>query len=212
MRPGTVSLSRKKRDVRMDSGLRFRKANKDDIDAIVLIYEHTHDAEEAGLTTTGWVRGIYPVREVAEGSVERDDMYVAEHDGRVVATGIINKTQVNVYLDCDWEYKAPDDKVCVLHTLAVDPDARGMGIGPAFVRFYEKVAEDWGCEVLRIDTNARNKRARKMYAGLGYVETDIIPTVFNGIRDVDLVLMEKKLSKLRVFMTQLKDYGSVKYF
>ena len=190
----------------MDSGLRFRKANINDIDDIDRIYERTHDAEEAGLTTTGWVRGIYPVREVAEGSVGRDDMYVAEltvnvsgpdgeasAESRIVATGIINKTQVNVYLDCDWEYKAPDDKVCVLHTLAVDPDARGMGIGPAFVRFYETVAEDWDCEVLRIDTNARNKRARAMYAKLGYVETDIVPTVFNGIRGVDLVLMEKKI-------------------
>ena len=61
----------------MDKGLSFRKATKDDIDAIVRIYERTHDAEEAGLTTTGWVRGIYPVRAVAEGSLERDDMYVA---------------------------------------------------------------------------------------------------------------------------------------
>ena len=120
-------------------------------------------------------------------------MYVAELDGRVVATGIINKTQVNVYLECDWEYKAPEDRICVLHTLAVDPDVRGRGIGPAFVRFYEKTGKDWGCEVLRIDTNARNKRARKMYSSLGYIETDIVPTVFNGIRDVDLVLMEKKL-------------------
>jgi GNAT superfamily N-acetyltransferase len=83
----------------------------------------------------------------------------------------------------------------VLHTLAVDPDARGLGIGPAFVGFYEKTGKDWGCEVLRIDTNARNKRARAMYAKLGYVETDIIPTVFNGIRGVDLVLMEKKIQK-----------------
>ena len=136
----------------MEKGLRFRKADKNDIDAIDRIYERTHDAEEAGLTTTGWVRGIYPVREVAEGSVERGDMYVAEltesaygpdgetpAESRIVATGIINKTQVNVYLDCDWEYKAPDDKVCVLHTLAVDPDVRGLGIGPAFVRFYEEI-------------------------------------------------------------------------
>ena len=106
----------------MDKGLSFRKATKDDIDAIVRIYERTHDAEEAGLTTTGWVRGIYPVRAVAEGSLERDDMYVAEYDGKVVATGIINQTQVNVYLDCDWEYEAPDDKVCVLaHTRGGDP-------------------------------------------------------------------------------------------
>ena len=192
----------------MNKDLRFRKADKNDIDAIDRIYERTHDAEEAGLTTTGWVRGIYPVREVAEGSVERGDMYVAEltesaygpdgetpAESRIVATGIINKTQVNVYLDCDWEYKAPDDKVCVLHTLAVDPDARGLGIGPAFVRFYEEIGKYWDCEVLRIDTNARNKKARKMYANLGYIETDIVPTVFNGIRDVDLVLMEKKIEK-----------------
>ena len=177
----------------MYKGLRFRKADNDDLDAIDRIYERTHDAEEAGLSTTGWVRGIYPIREVAEASLERGDMYVAELDGRVVATGIINKTQVNVYLDCDWEYKMPDDKVCVLHTLAVDPDARGLGIGPSFVRFYEKTAGEQCCEVLRIDTNARNKRARRMYAKLGYIETDIVPTVFNGIRDVDLVLMEKKL-------------------
>ena len=177
----------------MGNGLTFRKANKDDLDAIVRIYDRTHDAEEAGLTTTGWVRGIYPVREVAEGSLARDDMYVAEYDGKVVATGIINQTQVNVYLECDWEYQVPDDKVCVLHTLAVDPCARGMGIGPAFVDFYERIAKEWGCEVLRIDTNARNSRARRMYGKLGYIETDIVPTVFNGIRNVDLVLMEKHL-------------------
>ena len=177
----------------MDRDLRFRKADNSDLDAIEGIYERTHDAEEAGLTTTGWVRGIYPIREVAEGSLERDDMYVAELDGKVVATGIINRTQVNVYLDCDWEYKAPDDRVCVLHTLAVDPEARGRGVGPAFVGFYEELAKEMDCEVLRIDTNARNKRARKMYKRLGYVETDIVPTVFNGIRGVDLVLLEKKL-------------------
>ena len=180
---------------KMDKELRFRKANKDDVDVIAKIYDRAHDAEEAGLTTTGWVRGVYPVREVAEASIERDDMYVAECEGKVAAAGTINQTQVNVYLDCDWEYKAPDDKVCVLHTLVVDPDFRGRGIGPAFVEFYEDLAKELDCEVLRIDTNARNKRARRMYGKLGYIETDIVPTVFNGIRDVDLVLLEKKIEK-----------------
>lgn len=177
----------------MGGELSFRKANKGDLDAIVRIYDRTHDAEEVGLTTTGWVRGIYPVRAVAEQSLERGDMYVAEYDGKVAATGIINKIQVNVYLDCDWEYKAADDKVCVLHTMAVDPDTRGLGIGPAFAKFYEEVAREWDCEVLRIDTNARNAKARAMYAKLGYTESGIIPTVFNGIHGVDLVLLEKKL-------------------
>ena len=177
----------------MDGTLRFRKATWDDLDAITRIYDRSHDAEEAGLTTTGWVRGIYPVREVAEAALKRGDLYLAEYCDRVVATGVINKIQVDVYSCCDWKYKAPDDKVCVLHTLAVDPDARGFGIGPAFVRFYEELAGAWDCEVLKIDTNARNAAARKMYAKLGYTETDIVPTVFNGIAGVDLVLMEKKL-------------------
>ena len=177
----------------MGERLVFRKADWDDLDAIAGIYDRTHDAEEAGLTTTGWVRDIYPVKAVAEQSLERDDMYVAEYDGKVAATGIINQIQVNVYFDCDWEHKAQDEEVSVLHTLAVDPEARGLGIGPAFVKFWEDLAREQGCKVLRIDTNARNKRARAMYAKLGYTERDIVPTVFNGIRGVDLVLMEKKL-------------------
>ena len=118
-------------------------------------------------------------------------MYVAEIGGEVVATGIINKIQVDVYADVDWKYDAPEDKVAVLHTLAVEPDARGKGIGRSFVKFYEDLARERGCEVLRIDTNARNTAARKMYEKLGYTESGIVPTVFNGIKNVDLV--EKKL-------------------
>lgn len=37
----------------------FRKATHDDLDAIAAIYERTHDEEEAGRTTIGWVRSIY---------------------------------------------------------------------------------------------------------------------------------------------------------
>ena len=170
----------------------FRKAEREDLEAIVSIYEHTHDAEEAGMTTTGWQRGIYPVRATAEASLDRDDMYVAEKEGRIIAAGIINQIQVDVYADCDWIYNAPEEDVSVLHTLAVDPDARGKGTGPAFVRFWEDFARtQQGCSVLRIDTNARNARARKMYAQLGYIESGIVPTVFNGLKGIDLVMMEK---------------------
>ena len=171
----------------------FRRAGAEDISAIERIYDHTHDAEEAGDTTTGWKRGIYPTVKTAEASLDRGDMYVAEIDGKVVATGIINQDQVDVYADCDWKYKAPDDKVCVLHTLAVEPDTRGLGLGKKFVQFYEDLAREHGCEVLRIDTNETNTAARAMYKKLGYIESGIVPTVFNGLKDINLVLLEKKL-------------------
>ena len=44
-----------------------------------------------------------------------------------------------------------------------------------------------------MDTNADNLAARALYRKLGYNEVAIVPTVFNGIAGVSLVLLEKKL-------------------
>ena len=44
-----------------------------------------------------------------------------------------------------------------------------------------------------MDTNERNEKARAMYRKLGYREAGIIPTVFNGIPGVGLVLLEKRI-------------------
>ena len=81
----------------------------------------------------------------------------------------------------------------VLHTLTVDPSESGKGYGKFFVRFYEELAGGSGIKDLRLDTNAKNTRARKMYASLGYKEVGIVPVVFNGIDGVNLVLLEKEL-------------------
>ena len=42
-------------------------------------------------------------------------------------------------------------------------------------------------------SNARNVAARGLYKKLGYKEIGIVPTEFNGIPDVQLVLLEKHL-------------------
>ena len=109
------------------------------------------------------------------------------------AAGIINKTQVDVYEGAPWTYAAEPDEVCVLHTLTVEPSCAGGGIGTKFVAFYEEYAAAHGCTVLRIDTNAKNAAARRLYARLGYREAGIVPCVFNGLAGVNLVLLEKKI-------------------
>ena len=88
---------------------------------------------------------------------------------------------------------AEDRDVFVLHTLTVDPDLSGRGIGCAVVQFYEDTARALGCTVLRMDTNEKNAAARRLYARLGYREADIVPCAFNSIPNVRLVLLEKKL-------------------
>ena len=175
----------------------IRQAQQQDIDRIADIYRHIHDAEEAGEASIGWVRSVYPTAQTAQEGVSRGDMFVEEQDGIIVAAGRINQEQVKEYADCPWLYPAADCEVMVLHTLVVDPQIKGRGYGAEFVRFYEAYAADHGCRYLRIDTQEKNAAARRFYQKLGFREAGIVPCTFNGIPDVQLVCLEKKIESPR---------------
>ena len=175
--------------------MEIRKAKKSDLDAVTRIYDAQHTAEEAGRSSVGWIRGVYPTRATANEALLRGDLFVLCEDGIVRGAAIINQVQVDVYNGAPWEFEESDNQVCVLHTLVIDPQASGRGLGTHFVAFYENWAKKHGCPELRMDTNARNMSARRLYKRLGYREIGIVPTTFNGIPDVDLVLLEKNLTK-----------------
>ncbi len=171
----------------------IRKATKDDIDAVEGLYDAVHTGEEEGRQVIGWIRGVYPVRATAEKALKRDDLFVLEDNAEIYGSGIINKSQVESYNKGHWEYSAEDNQICVLHTLVISPTVSGRGYGKEFIKFYEEYALNIGCTELRIDTNERNTVARKMYKKLGYKEVGIVPTDFNGIEGIGLVLLEKYL-------------------
>ena len=171
----------------------IRKATESDIPAVAEIYAHILANEDPAKPATGWLKGIYPVEATARAALGRDDLFVCIEDDKVVASAIINRTQVDVYADCKWSLECEDDEVMVLHTLTVEPACAGRGIGRKFVAFYEDYAREHNCKALRIDTNAVNVTARGLYSKLGYTEVGIVPCVFNGIPNVMLVCMEKLL-------------------
>lgn len=172
----------------------IRKGTYKDIEKVADIYEHIHDAEERGDVTIGWIRGIYPTIYTAKAAVEAGDLFVMEEAGNIVAAAKINKIQVDEYALANWRYSDIDsNRIMVLHTLVVDPIYGKKGYGSAFVAYYEKYALDNGCPYLRMDTNEKNVNARRLYAKHGYKEVSIVPCVFNGIPDVGLVCLEKKL-------------------
>ena len=169
----------------------IRKATEKDIPAVAEIFEHVIDREETVKVNVGWKRGVYPTEDTAREALAVGDLYVLEDDGKIFATGRINQVQVPEYMKARWTTDAPDDKVMVLHTLAVEPSAAGHGYGTKFVAFYEKLAKESGCTALRMDTNEINKPARTLYGKLGYKEVGIVPCSFNGISGVRLVCLEK---------------------
>ena len=171
----------------------IRLAREGDIDAVAEIYSHIHDGEEMGQSTVGWTRNVYPTRKTAIDALARGDMYVIELEGKVAGCAIINKTQLDGYFTANWKYKAEPDEVLVLHTLSIDPVQQGKGLGRAFVNYYEQMARESGCKVLRIDTQKKNVSARALYQKLGFIESDFLVCDFYGIDSVQLVLLEKKV-------------------
>lgn len=172
----------------------IRKGTLADIPRIAAIYDRVLNEEESGRATIGWIRGVYPTERTALDALNAGTLFVLEWDGEVAAAAKIDRNQLPEYTNADW--KAPDaspGQVMVLHTLVVDPLQAGKGCGTEFVRFYERYALEHGCPFLRMDTNARNTAARRLYARLGYREAGIVPCVFNGIPDVRLVCLEKTL-------------------
>ena len=172
----------------------LRPANEQDIPKIEDIYDKLLTEEEQGRSTTGWIRGVYPTRAVAEDGVRAGDMVVLEEDGRVLAAARINHEQSEEYRKIHWLYPAPDDSVLVLHTLVVSPDAQGRGCARQIIEYYEETAAKRQCSVLRMDTNFRNERARAIYRKYGYRESGVVDCNFNGIPDVQMICMEKKLA------------------
>lgn len=171
----------------------IRKAKREDIPDVVHIYDAILEQEEAGSCTTGWIRGVYPTDRTALDALEKEELFVLEADGAIVAAAKINQEQVPEYANAAWEFPAPEDQIFVLHTLVVAPDTAGKGCGTQFVRFYEALAAQCSCPYLRLDTNARNTAARALYRKLGYKEVGIVPCDFNGIPGVQLVCLEKKI-------------------
>ena len=155
--------------------MEFRKAVPADLDTIAAIYDRIHTQEEAGETHIGWVRSIYPTRATAEAAMAAGELFVLEDGGTVAAAARINQVQVPEYRYAHWLADVPPEQVMVLHTLTVDP-ARGGG-----------------CTHLRMDTNVKNTRARRLYAHLGFREAGVVPCVFEGITGVELVCLEKEL-------------------
>lgn len=171
----------------------IRLATLADIAQVAAIYADIHQQEELGNTTTGWKRGLYPTEQTARDALAAGTLFVYEEGGQILASARIDQHQEEEYAQASWTQDAPPAKVMVLHTLVVSPAAGGRGIARQFVAFYEEYAARNGCPFLRMDTNARNTRARALYHKLGYREVGIVACNFHSVGQVDLVCLEKTL-------------------
>lgn len=173
----------------------IRKATPEDIIALALLYDKAIDYEDTHVKYTSWQKGIYPTADTARFGIKSGTMYVYEENGRLLASVILDNRQPPEYKKIVWQADAKHDQVLVIHTLCVDPEFSGTGIGTAIVDFAKALANASKCISIRLNTTANNLLARHLYEKNGFFVVASQEILLNGQIRCDEHLFMEYLTK-----------------
>jgi len=116
----------------------------------------------------GWKRGVYPNREFVATAIEKEEMFIYENNGRVIAAAVVNYSVCPEYDSVDWRVKGPADKISTIHALAVDPRCWGQGISNTFLLDILDFCKERGDVANHLDVIDTNEPALDLYLCTGY--------------------------------------------
>lgn len=146
----------------------IRKANSADIQEIAALYDALCDWLAGGVNYPGWQKGVYPTIDDAREGIASGDMFVFEKDSRIAAAVRLNRQQHPAYASGAWTRETPDDRVTVVHTLAVHPELSRQGIAGHVVDFAIAYARERGDAAIRLDVTDGNLPAARLYEKKGF--------------------------------------------
>jgi len=142
----------------------IRKANKSDLDNIILMYKScvkgmlANDIDQWDAT--------YPNAGVIMEDLIAQTYFVAEENSIIIGGINIDQNQDKTYLEIDWEDKS--NSSLVVHRLGVKEEFWKKGIGKKLMIFAENLVVEKGLKSIRLDTYSGNPKAMEFYINLGY--------------------------------------------
>lgn len=109
----------------------------------------------------------YPSKAAFSKDIERDELYVFQHEDKIVGTIVISTLMDDEYIDINW-LTPKNSKNIYIHRLAVHPEMQGQGIAQQMMAFAERHAEENNYDSVRLDTFSQNTRNQRFYKKRGY--------------------------------------------
>lgn len=175
--------SKKNTDSGIDS-IKYRLGKLEDIETItVLIQEAIKEMEKHDIYQ--W-DGLYPTAEDFAADIKKENLYVAEENGKIIALYVISGESNEAYNNAEWKY--PRETSLVIHRFCVSPGFQNRGIGKKMLNKIESQIKSMGYDSVRLDVFTKNPYAQKLYRNNGYEVRG-----FAEWRKGRFDLMEKKL-------------------
>jgi len=151
----------------------FELGKISDIDEVEQIYNDLNDHLEKEINYPGWIKGIYPVRQNAIDGVGHGNLYVAKHNGKIVASLILSHKPEPAYYKAKWEFESDYSDVFIVYTFVVHPDFLKCGVGKALMDFSIEYSINSHAKSIRLDVYERNMPAIRLYekCGFKYIDT-----------------------------------------
>lgn len=157
----------------------IRQAGVHELPQIERLYERAIEAMRGTPYDILWEMGVHPTSERLRAAAEARQLLVAIDGGdgsgspRVLGALILDGNQAAGYRDIPWRVAAASGRVCVVHLLAVDPDARRCGVGCALMKAAVQAARSQGAEAIRLDVFDNNRPAYDLYRACGFSDLGV---------------------------------------
>ena len=148
--------------------MRLELATQNDFETIIAFYDDVTERTPEMGTYARWQKGKHPTVEGIRAYINEGSMYIYHERGVIVGAMAVTMCQGEDYHTIEWSQQVPDEKVAVIHILAVSPDAQGKGIGSEMIREAIRLAQNNGMQTIRLDALASNTPAHKLYERLGF--------------------------------------------
>lgn len=149
--------------------MNIRLCINDDILPVAAFYDTVVLHLEQTVNYPKWEYGVYPSRQSVERVIKLGVQYLCEDNGQILGAFVLNEEPQGAYEKGDWEKELKRGEYLVIHTLAVDPECRGRGVGKEMVSFCQEEAIRKGNRALRIDVVPGNIPAIRLYERMGFV-------------------------------------------
>ena len=148
--------------------MRLELATQNNFETIIAFYDDVTERTPEMSTYARWQKGKHPTEEGISAYINEGSMYIYHERGVIVGAMAVTMYQGEDYHTIEWSQQVPDEKVAVIHLLAVSPDRQGKGIGSEMIRETIRIALSKGMQAIRLDALASNTPAHKLYERLGF--------------------------------------------
>ena len=104
-------------------------------------------------------------------SLIKSQLFVLEENGEILASVILNNEANESYRLVNWSREVSDEKVLIIHVLAVSPKHAGKGLGTKMMQYILDYAKETGMQAVRMDVISNNSSAERLYQKIGFQVT-----------------------------------------